>query len=365
MKSTAEARDAPHGPPNQRPRTPFCLPPSPSSAPLSHAKGLKPIQEPLEELVPVTEQGEGDEELPRYVRELYKFLGQGLAEYFLHPTWQESSRPSSRRELFLQATENPRSEDLWRLLREKSQAKLPHQVTKLSAEHQESGFLRRPRSRFEERLGLYRKTIGLLYRAAEINQDKASLMMTNNPLPDVNSWQWKDTPMTYLCKDAFERKPTDAKHLQLPPLKFHKNQLMGTAKKVSTLTSGTVKAGKRSYRFVSEDTFRSAGQFSKRCAERRELNQRPKDFFYMTKAAPVPTKTESAHTKQVRSAKPVEGKAPWEPLTYSATLESRPSVTAPGEGDFRHGKAPQWLINTSVPDKVLQPKTNGVLQRRE
>ncbi|XP_030072938.1 testis-specific gene 13 protein isoform X2 [Microcaecilia unicolor] len=354
--NTCESEGEPHSPHNQKPQTPFCRPGSPFSAlsSLNHEvykNDLTCIQEPVNEeeeseLVLVTEErkenedDEDEEEAPMYVRELYKFLGPDLAEYFLHPTSKDLITSSPKKKLFQTPTG---AGDLWKLLRKNSQRKLSREDSKLSTTSKGSGFVRLPKSRFEESVNLYNKTIGLMYRAAEVNQNKASLIMTNNPLPDLNSWQWKDTPMRYLCKEAFERSSDSNKHLHLPPLKFHKNQLTGIARKASNVNTGSTKAGKRTYRFASEDSFKGTGQFSKRCAERKEQNLRPKQF-YATKAVPKPVGTGNADVKQGCSDDSLESKASWERLSYSTNSGSKHSVSVPGDGDFRHGKASQWLF---------------------
>nr|XP_033813934.1 testis-specific gene 13 protein-like isoform X3 [Geotrypetes seraphini] len=364
MKSTAGTADEPHSPHNQRPQIPLCRPGSPFSALLSlnnevYKNDLTCIQEPVKEeeeteLVLVTGERKENEEdqkvTPMYVRELYKLLGPDLAEYFLHPTSKELSTASSGKELFQRTTVNSSAKDLWNLLREKSENKFSQLEKKLATTYKDSGFVWLSKSRFEERVSLYKKTIGLMYRAAEINQNKASLIMANNPLPDLNSWQWKDTPTRYLCADTFERPADSNKHLHLPPLKCHKNQLTGTARNTSNVITTSTKAGKRSYRFASEDSFKSVGQFSKRCVERKEQSLRPKQS-YTGKAAPNSASKENADKKQGCFVESVESKVQWEPLSLPASTD--PKVSVPGDGDFRHGKASQWLLSSSIVNKHL------------
>lgn len=38
----------------------------------------------------------------------------------------------------------------------------------------------------------------------------------------------------------------------------------------------------------------------------------------------------------------------WEPLTLSSLLEKKPTRTAPGESEFRNGRAQQWFIKSAT-----------------
>ncbi|KAF7253959.1 Testis-specific gene 13 protein [Varanus komodoensis] len=46
--------------------------------------------------------------------------------------------------------------------------------------------------------------------------------------------------------------------------------------------------------------------------------------------------------------------AQWEPLTITCLAETKVTLTAPGEDGFRYGKAPLWVVETSLVPRNTQ-----------
>lgn len=70
---------------------------------------------------------------------------------------------------------------------------------------QEKYFVPLNDDKFQDYLDGRKRNTELMSRSSEFNQDKTTLIVTNNPLPDLNSSDRKDTPMKFFCKEHLER----------------------------------------------------------------------------------------------------------------------------------------------------------------
>uniref|UniRef100_A0A8C8YF18 Testis specific 13 n=1 Tax=Prolemur simus TaxID=1328070 RepID=A0A8C8YF18_PROSS len=185
-----------------------------------------------------------------------------------------------------------------------------------------------------------RKTTSFMLKVAEYNQDKTSLIMTNNPLPHPINHEEKDSapkyfPKELLLKESYhQHKPTENLCL---PLMSQKKKLRSGLKPIFLLTQldNSTTKWKQWFRFSTDNDFKSEGKYSKQCALRKQKKMYPQLNF-----APV-------FSKKSESEMPISKKA-WEPLTLSTLLEEKPTRTVPGESAFRNGRAPQWIIKNAT-----------------
>ncbi|XP_053872154.1 testis-specific gene 13 protein [Malaclemys terrapin pileata] len=198
-------------------------------------------------------------------------------------------------------------------------------------------------AKFQDYLNGRKRYIKLMCRSSEFNQDKTTLIVTNNPLPDLNSSHRKDTPMKFFCKEHLGRGIDARSQLHLPPLKTQQNQLTGPDK---SFAEG--KVGKSlQFRFSTDTDFKTEGQFSKSYAERRLLKLYPHLHF---QAFPR-LDTKEVQSLPRKNSKPTrETSCQWEPLTLSSLFEAKPTVNVPGENSFKCGKVSQWVVSSSFVD---------------
>ncbi|XP_075061361.1 testis-specific gene 13 protein [Mixophyes fleayi] len=264
-------------------------------------------------------------------------LGQQLTKYFLDPS---NKFPISPVHHLLLERVGQSAKDYWRLLREHSETRLMKDITKVPETLMSSNFTQLPSSKFLDQIQNDRKTLGLMHRASEMNQDKSILIMANNPLSDLNGWEKKDSPMQYLSKEDFQTmNPTDpGKPVYFPPLKSTNN--LTRDESVGNLR--TLTAGKKSYRFLTQEACNKfKGEFSKRCSGRRESKQtlNLKYTYSPTTCIHLPSINAGKNEPPCRSMTGQET-----PLTYRALMDYRPCIPEPGKADFRHEQSTQWFV---------------------
>uniref|UniRef100_A0A8D2IIY6 Uncharacterized protein n=1 Tax=Varanus komodoensis TaxID=61221 RepID=A0A8D2IIY6_VARKO len=182
---------------------------------------------------------------------------------------------------------------------------------------------------FQERLGRRRGEIAIMLRSSEFNQDKTTLIVTNNPLPLLVSGQQLSMPLQYFSKDVLRRGPL--RFSKVPPHIMHcSNPNMSCAS-----------------RFATAKDFKGEAKFSKGYAERRVQRLYPH------------LHTSSRLGKCEKQPLPsIQGWVPkvaqWEPLTITCLAETKVTLTAPGEDGFRYGKAPLWVVETSLVPRNTQ-----------
>ncbi|KAG6927403.1 testis specific 13 [Chelydra serpentina] len=180
-------------------------------------------------------------------------------------------------------------------------------------------------------------------RSSEFNQDKTTLIVTNNPLPDLNSSHRKDTPMKFFRKEHLGREIDARSQLHLPPLKTQQNQLTGPGTRYAEGKVGT----SLQFRFSTDNDFKTEGQFSKSYAERRLLKLYP----HLHVQAFPRLDTKEVQSLPRKNSKPTrERSCQWEPLTLSSLFDAKPIINAPGKNSFQCGRVSQWVVRSSFVD---------------
>ncbi|XP_072858561.2 testis-specific gene 13 protein [Pogona vitticeps] len=189
---------------------------------------------------------------------------------------------------------------------------------------------------FRQRLERHRGEIAIMLRSVEFNQDKTTLIVTNNPLPLLITGQHLSSPFQYFPKDLFGRSAIRHEPSGLPPLKTPQKQL----------TAAPTRKWKKpvQFRYAADKDFKSEAQFSRAYAERRLQRLYPS---LRAHSRPDQQKTEALPSIQGVAARTPQ----WEPLTISCLTETKPTIAVPGEDGFRYGKAPLWIVNSSVVSK--------------
>ncbi|XP_042323751.1 testis-specific gene 13 protein [Sceloporus undulatus] len=187
---------------------------------------------------------------------------------------------------------------------------------------------------FRERLEQHQGEIAVMLRSSEFNQDKTTLIVTNNPLPLLISGQHLSTPFRFFPEDLLAKVPS-----YLPPVKMPEQQL----------SRPTVKKLKKSspFRFANKNDFVTEAHFSKNYAEKRLQRLYPNLRTHMRPGQPA---MESLPSIQGFPAPRIQ----WEPLTMSCLTELHPTLTVPGNNGFRYGKAPLWIVNSSVVSRNIK-----------
>ncbi|XP_056425823.1 testis-specific gene 13 protein-like [Hyla sarda] len=280
-------------------------------------------------------------DLEPHVLLLQKVLGEELAQYFLDPS---SAVPVNAVHPLLLEKSGQSAKVYWRVLRESSDAQL-QEITTLQETPKSSFFAKIPSSKVVDQIQEFRKMLEIMYRASKINQDKAALIMSNNPLPDYDQWQKNESPMEYLYTEVIQTKghanSKTKNHSDLPS-SDHTN-----SKEDRELNEQVTKAGKKNYRYITQDTFKKyKGEFSQRFRELK--HQGLKGTNNITRCIQVPSKNGNVHESARSSAtKHAATARTWESLTYTALMDSKPFLTVPGNGDFRHGQPIKWVINSA------------------
>ncbi|KAI5274146.1 Testis-Specific 13 Protein [Manis pentadactyla] len=192
-----------------------------------------------------------------------------------------------------------------------------------------------------------RKIKSFMLKVAEYDQDKALLILTNNPLPCPIDHQGKDITPTYfpnelLLKESYHHpKPTENFHL---PLMSHRKKLRSELKPifpVTLLEENPTSKREQWFRFSTDNDFKSEGKYSKAYALKKQEKMYPQLNF-----APVYKRVSRKPQSEVPTSKVI-----WEPLTLSSLLEEKPTRTAPGESSFGNGRAQKWIIKNATPVK--------------
>ncbi|XP_073094561.1 testis-specific gene 13 protein [Manis javanica] len=216
----------------------------------------------------------------------------------------------------------------------------------------------------QKSLARNRKIKSFMLKVAEYDQDKALLILTNNPLPCPIDHQGKDITPTYfpnelLLKESYHHpKPTENFHLPLMshrkklrselkpifptenfhlPVMSHRKKLRSELKPifpVTLLEENPTSKREQWFRFSTDNDFKSEGKYSKAYALKKQEKMYPQLNF-----APVYKRVSRKPQSEVPTSKVI-----WEPLTLSSLLEEKPTRTAPGESSFGNGRAQNWII---------------------
>ncbi|XP_003791717.1 testis-specific gene 13 protein [Otolemur garnettii] len=194
-----------------------------------------------------------------------------------------------------------------------------------------------------------RKTTSFMLKVTEYDQDKTLLIMTNNPPPGLVDQQEKDNSPKYFPREVLLKVMESCQHKSTKdfwlPQMPQKKKLRPGLKPVFPLTLWDEPTFKKAqwFRFSTDNDFKSEGNYSKLYALRQQKKMYPQLNF-----APVYERdVRKSVSKKSRSETPIS-KVIWEPLTLSSLLKEKPTRIAPGESDFRHGRAQQWIIKNAI-----------------
>ncbi|XP_043944595.1 testis-specific gene 13 protein [Protopterus annectens] len=239
------------------------------------------------------------------------------------------------------------AEELWRILREISEQKLENLYNKMpgAVNVPDSEIL--PCHQFQKQLHHFQNSLALMYRASQTNENKTALIIANNPLPDLYDWEVKSSPMRYVPEELQGKKPNTLKGMDnsyiLPHLDPYKTQLPGIIKNFYKLNKAKNGIRHLKFRFATEDSLENDCLFPELCTDNKEKQQL--SVIRVPKISPqqgkLTTQYGSNHGSSVE-VNIVRKGAICEPLTLSALMETKSTLTAPGEGNYKYGKTPMW-----------------------
>ncbi|XP_006158900.1 testis-specific gene 13 protein [Tupaia chinensis] len=188
-----------------------------------------------------------------------------------------------------------------------------------------------------------RKTTSFMLKVTEYDQDKTSLIMTNNPLPCPISQQEKNNTPQYFSHELLlkeiHQQHKSSEDFSLPQIPLKK--MLGSGLKpvlpVTLLGDSTTKQGQW-FRFSTDKDFKTEGKYSKVYASRKQKKMYPQLNF-----APVRERVFKKTVNGMPTSKTI-----WEPLTLSSLLAVKPTRIVSGESAFRNGRAQQWIISKAI-----------------
>ncbi|XP_036419721.1 uncharacterized protein LOC118803258 [Colossoma macropomum] len=222
------------------------------------------------------------------------------------------------------------SEEVWKILREKSQLKLALLETlqgpsrlKTFADHMERA--KRLELQHKSRWQKIHTRVVLMYKASESNTDRTALLMANNPTQNPTEMDGGDSPAKYLpCELFTKRMPVFSHQHSLPALTHPFQITTGSLKDTSGLGSrSSGLPNSHSVHFPAPKSTVSSNQVG----------------------------TEGSHTS-IRAARG-QSTSLWEPLDFSSLLKVSPAVTAPGRGAFRCGQTAYWRVTSSTDAETI------------
>ncbi|XP_068132102.1 testis-specific gene 13 protein-like isoform X2 [Hyperolius riggenbachi] len=289
-------------------------------------------------------QNEEKPEMEPHILLLHKFFGQQFTERLLDSSYEIPDRPVHP---LLLGREGYGADDYWRLLRDHSEAQMTQHITDIPGKLMSSNFSQFPPSKRLDRIRGHKKSLGLMARAAEINEERAMLMLANNPLTYFTEWKNKHPPIRYPSKDTlFTKKVNDLqKTFHLPSL---------NAKNANTSNEGisdklTLPGVNMNYRLSTEEISHGLKPDVSKCHHnkkdprytiRSKRNSKSKEYTQMANLHISEDASPYSPMSDHRSLA-------WEPLTFTALMDSSHSLSVSGRGYFRHGQPTFWLVNSS------------------
>ncbi|XP_077987204.1 uncharacterized protein LOC144441486 isoform X2 [Glandiceps talaboti] len=165
------------------------------------------------------------DELPEHKAELYRLFGAKQANYFLFPRIEPIKKKKIRVNPALRRHGGRSGADtLWSVLRSQSTVKLMRADSKIPAELKDAygAFVRECLTRhktvakrsfysetevpesekiqdssYKERVKEMKHKIEVMFRSAQLNEDKTSILLFNNPPPDFNDLEGQEGPFRY------------------------------------------------------------------------------------------------------------------------------------------------------------------------
>ncbi|XP_035866170.1 testis-specific gene 13 protein [Phyllostomus discolor] len=211
-----------------------------------------------------------------------------------------------------------------------------------------------------------KRALSFTLKVTEYDQDKTLLILTNNPPPSPMGQQGKDLPPKYFPKEFLlkvmapgEHKPAEKVCLLSMP---QKKMLRPKLKPVFpvTLLKGPASKQEQWFRFSTENDFKSEGKYSMLCTLRKQKSMYPQLTFAqvcnrdtekdgkLLSCKAVAYRIDMWAVSKNSQSGTATSKIKWEPLTLEALLEEKPTRIAPGEKDFRFGRAQHWFTKSTA-----------------
>ncbi|CAH1266046.1 Hypp3297 [Branchiostoma lanceolatum] len=249
----------------------------------------------------------------------------------------------------------------------------------------------------------------LMFRASERNKNRAEILMFNNPPPDFNDTEGYEGPLRYhpswledsqednldgswpalLSQESVWRhlaldKPSDT-HSSPDIPEEHDDQSERSASELGREMEEQLRISpgededendeidlflkKRSrvkpkYRFLTEEDARTEGRFRLMFQEKRDLKTAPERIMAQPPTRQVVTARNrgSNRSSSIRSAtksapptllsdQDTSHRTEWQPLSLNAVAEYKEQRPAVGQGEFKFGMQPRWIVADSVASK--------------
>lgn len=345
----------------------------------------------------------GEGEVPWHHAQLYQLYGQE-ADYFLHPKQPEPQQTRQTHPKLRHQKGHIGAGELWETLRKDSNTKLLRNDQRFPQELKAafSAFVRerltlkhgQPVERSFcatkdvpdiERLmdqsklrhvRMYRHKTELMYRSSLNNKDRTSILLHNNPMPDITETGQVDSISRYLpswLDDESEISEAEyMKWIQNAPERegetaegdnvrrsAHSRQLSESTKELQSIWHSLSTHHKQPktprYRFLTEKAAACEGSFSQKFQEERENKDKLQPHHVLpfkshsalelslpSSSFSVPESRERG--KSARSEMLHRYRSDWQPLSMTALVEYKKQLETMGEGDFEHGRMKMWPV---------------------
>ncbi|XP_078595382.1 uncharacterized protein LOC144872761 isoform X2 [Branchiostoma floridae x Branchiostoma japonicum] len=247
----------------------------------------------------------------------------------------------------------------------------------------------------------------LMFRASERNKNRAEILMFNNPPPDFNDTEGYEGPLRYhpswledsqednldgswpalLSQESVWRhlaldKPSDTvSEPDIPEEQDDQSERSASElgremeeqlrishdeeddnDELDLFLKKRVKKPK--YRFLTEEDARTEGRFRLMFQEKRDLKTAPEPIMAQPPTRQVVTarnrgsQRSSSIRSETKSAPPTllsdqgtSHRTGWQPLSLNAVAEYKEQRPAVGQGEFKFGMQPRWIVADSVASK--------------
>ncbi|KAL8612522.1 hypothetical protein ACOMHN_053776 [Nucella lapillus] len=238
---------------------------------------------------------------------------------------------------------------------------------------------------------MYRHRTELMYRSSLTNMDRTSIIMHNNPLPDIagtTGGQEPDSISRYMpswfddqsevseeeymkwirarkqqIEEEGEEEEEEEENNENVQHSAHSRQLSETTNELRniwhTIASRKKKPKTPRYQFLTEKAAESEGMFTQRFLEEKEHKEKPQpnhvakaysalDFSHPSSSFSVPPSRERGRSAQA-AVQLHHYSSDWQPLSMGALVEYKKQMDTEGEGEFEHGRVKMWpAVSSSV-----------------
>ncbi|XP_070192554.1 uncharacterized protein [Littorina saxatilis] len=375
---------------------------------------------PMRELEDEDEDEAGHGVVPKHHAQLYELYGK-QADYFLHPKPSETQpqrRPTHPK------LKNPKGHigagDLWDTLRSDSMGKLikndlrfppelkkylrstPKRTRRKKKESAFGAFVRERLTKHSKPVTrsfcatedvpniqrlmdqsklretrMYRHKTELMYRSSVTNMDRTSILLHNNPLPDITGGQadsisrylpsWMDDQSDISEEEYMkwinarrERQQEGKENKENVRHSAHSRHMSETNNELQNIWHNLSTKQKQKtprIQFLTEKASECEGEFSKKLQEEKDQKEKPQPhhmaksysalgFSHPSSAFSVNSSRERG--RSIQSAMQLKRyRSDWEPLSMKALVEYKKQVYTEGEGEFEHGRTKMWPVKAA------------------